>query len=138
MLLGADRVSVSRWVPAWVVSHAKPACRSVIQRSVDEGSKGCASLEENRVSPGGRSWLCHDDSDFCCVVFLCCRARELSLDNTRDSPFALLAKENDIMWGGGMPDDITIIAIRVTDKAQSSADVSESDAISVFVEVWRS
>ena len=23
----------------------------------------------------------------------------------RDSPFAVLAKENDIMWGGGMPDD---------------------------------
>lgn len=52
-----------------------------------------------------------------------CRARELSLDNTRDSPFALLAKENDIMWGGGMPDDITIVALRVINKSKSSAGV---------------
>lgn len=44
---------------------------------------------------------------------LCRRARELSLDQKRDSPFAILAKENDIMWGGGMPDDCTIVAIRV-------------------------
>ena len=40
------------------------------------------------------------------------RARELSLDTMIDSPFAILAKENDIMWGGGMPDDITVIAAR--------------------------
>ena len=26
------------------------------------------------------------------------RAQELSLDNTVDSPFAILAKDNDIMW----------------------------------------
>ncbi len=44
---------------------------------------------------------------------LCRRARELSLDQRRDSPFAILAKENDIMWGGGMPDDCTVVAIRV-------------------------
>ena len=31
----------------------------------------------------------------------------------KDSPFALLAKENDIMWGGGMPDDTTVIVLRV-------------------------
>lgn len=30
------------------------------------------------------------------------KARENSLDSTTDSPFALLAKENDIMWSGGM------------------------------------
>lgn len=40
-------------------------------------------------------------------------SRELSLDNNRDSPFAILAKENDIMWGGGMPDDTTVIVARV-------------------------
>ena len=40
-------------------------------------------------------------------------ARVLSLDQSRDSPFALLAKENDIMWGGGMPDDTTVIVARV-------------------------
>jgi protein phosphatase PTC7 len=32
---------------------------------------------------------------------LCEKAREASLDPTLDSPFALLAKENDIMWSGG-------------------------------------
>lgn len=44
---------------------------------------------------------------------LCQKARENSLDNTIDSPFALLAKENDIMWSGGMPDDCTVIAMHV-------------------------
>jgi protein phosphatase PTC7 len=46
------------------------------------------------------------------------KAYELSLDRTRDSPFARLAKENDLMWGGGMPDDITIIAARVMKKQE--------------------
>lgn len=32
---------------------------------------------------------------------LCKQAREKSLDPTTDSPFAILAKENDIMWSGG-------------------------------------
>ena len=32
---------------------------------------------------------------------LCRKARENSLDSSIDSPFALLAKENDIMWSGG-------------------------------------
>jgi protein phosphatase PTC7 len=41
------------------------------------------------------------------------QARLLSLDKERDSPFAILAKENDIMWGGGMPDDTTVIVARV-------------------------
>ena len=41
------------------------------------------------------------------------KARELSLDKTKDSPFALLAKDNDIMWSGGMPDDTTVVLARV-------------------------
>ena len=41
------------------------------------------------------------------------KAREMSLDKNRDSPFALLAKENDIMWGGGMPDDTSVLVARV-------------------------
>mmetsp|Transcript_12041 Transcript_12041/g.17652 ORF Transcript_12041/g.17652 Transcript_12041/m.17652 type:complete len:622 (-) Transcript_12041:419-2284(-) len=45
------------------------------------------------------------------------RARENSLDNSIDSPFALLAKENDIMWSGGMPDDCSTIVIHVVGKA---------------------
>lgn len=44
---------------------------------------------------------------------LCEKARENSLNNAIDSPFALLAKENDIMWSGGMPDDCTVIAMHV-------------------------
>ena len=44
---------------------------------------------------------------------LCKKARENSLDSSLDSPFALLAKDNDIMWSGGMPDDCTVIAMHV-------------------------
>jgi len=51
---------------------------------------------------------------------LCQKARENSLDGSIDSPFALLAKENDIMWSGGMPDDCTVLAMHVVGK-QSNA-----------------
>eukprot|EP00607_Mallomonas_marina_P006683 CAMPEP_0182437756 /NCGR_PEP_ID=MMETSP1167-20130531/85259_1 /TAXON_ID=2988 /ORGANISM="Mallomonas Sp, Strain CCMP3275" /LENGTH=448 /DNA_ID=CAMNT_0024630787 /DNA_START=507 /DNA_END=1853 /DNA_ORIENTATION=+ len=44
---------------------------------------------------------------------LCQKAREFSLDHFRDSPFAVLAKENDIMWSGGMPDDTTVVVMKV-------------------------
>ncbi len=50
---------------------------------------------------------------------LAMRAQELSLDSDVDSPFALLAKDNDIMWGGGRPDDITVIVSRVVDTVES-------------------
>ena len=53
------------------------------------------------------------------------RAQELSLDASVDSPFALLAKDNDIMWGGGRPDDITVIVSTIVD-------TSEHEAPSVF------
>jgi protein phosphatase PTC7 len=48
---------------------------------------------------------------------LCKQAREKSLDPTTDSPFAILAKENDIMWSGGMPDDCTVIAMHVVGRS---------------------
>lgn len=51
---------------------------------------------------------------------LCEKAREASLDPTLDSPFAILAKENDIMWSGGMPDDCTVIVAHVV--GQSAED----------------
>ncbi|KAK1734847.1 protein-serine/threonine phosphatase, PP2C family [Skeletonema marinoi] len=54
---------------------------------------------------------------------LCQKARENSLDNTVDSPFALLAKENDIMWSGGMPDDCTVVAMHVVGKPANLNDV---------------
>ena len=41
--------------------------------------------------------------------------QELSHDDSRDSPFAVLAKDNDIMWSGGRPDDITVIAARIVE-----------------------
>lgn len=44
---------------------------------------------------------------------LCRQARENSLNNEVDSPFAILAKENDIMWSGGMPDDCTVLCFHV-------------------------
>lgn len=44
-------------------------------------------------------------------------AYEKSLDRKLDSPFARLAKESDLLWSGGMPDDITIIVGRVRRKA---------------------
>ena len=53
------------------------------------------------------------------------RAQELSLDSSVDSPFALLAKDNDIMWGGGRPDDITVIVSTIVD-------TSEHEVPSVF------
>ena len=45
------------------------------------------------------------------------KARAMSLDKNRDSPFALLAKENDIMCGGGMPDDTSVVVARVIKEA---------------------
>ena len=41
-------------------------------------------------------------------------ARANSVDDTKDGPFAILAKENDIIYvHGGMPDDTTVICLRV-------------------------
>lgn len=44
------------------------------------------------------------------------KARENSLSK-EDSPFAILAKENDIMWSGGMPDDCTVICLHVVGRS---------------------
>lgn len=51
---------------------------------------------------------------------LATRALELSLDSSVDSPFAILAKENDILWGGGRPDDITVIVSTIVDISTSA------------------
>jgi protein phosphatase PTC7 len=52
---------------------------------------------------------CMDDLS----TMLTVKAREQSLDKTKDSPFAILAKDNDILWSGGMPDDTTVVCARV-------------------------
>jgi len=54
------------------------------------------------------------------------KARENSLDNSVDSPFAILAKENDIMWSGGMPDDCTIVAMHVVGAPAMGDEVNEA------------
>ncbi len=51
---------------------------------------------------------------------LASKAREKMLDNDCDSPFALLAKENDIVWSGGMPDDCTVVVMRTFEKQDST------------------
>lgn len=43
---------------------------------------------------------------------LCEKARENSLDSSIDSPFALLAKDNDIMWSGGKSFDVVTTFLR--------------------------
>ena len=48
------------------------------------------------------------------------RAQTLSLDKDTDSPFAILAKDNDILWGGGRPDDITVIVSRIIQSSDPS------------------
>ncbi|CAH0478247.1 unnamed protein product [Peronospora belbahrii] len=56
------------------------------------------------------------------------KAYDLSLDRSRDSPFARLAKENDLLWGGGVPDDITVIASRVTKHKTREERIAEAAA----------
>ncbi len=51
---------------------------------------------------------------------LASKAREKMLDNDCNSPFALLAKDNDILWSGGMPDDCTVIVMRTFEKQGST------------------
>ena len=47
------------------------------------------------------------------ALTLVATARARSLDRSVDSPFALAAKDCDIMWGGGRPDDVTVLAVRL-------------------------
>ena len=56
----------------------------------------------------------HSDKSGSLAERLCDEARRRSLDDAVDSPFALLAKENDVMWGGGMPDDVTVVCLEVS------------------------
>ncbi|CAI5744705.1 unnamed protein product [Peronospora destructor] len=63
------------------------------------------------------------------------KAYDLSLDRSRDSPFARLAKENDMLWGGGIPDDITVIASRVTKyktKGENIAEAAAAEAEAIY------
>lgn len=52
-------------------------------------------------------------------------ARMNSLDSSKDSPFAILAKENDIFWSGGMPDDCTVVAMHIVGEEASDSAASK-------------
>ncbi|KAF4031909.1 Stage II sporulation protein E (SpoIIE) [Phytophthora infestans] len=62
------------------------------------------------------------------------KAYELSLDRSKDSPFARLAKENDLLWGGGIPDDITIITARVSKHKTTEEKNAEAAAVAAVIE----
>ncbi|RYG65439.1 CBS domain-containing protein [archaeon] len=75
----------------WEARHFSPATEDSVNARSSKGNEAVQALAEQLVR----------------------MAREVSLDTHRDSPFAILAKENDIMWGGGMPDDTTVIVARI-------------------------
>jgi len=70
---------------------------------------GDISAREKRWRMGNSLTLVSQENIGDLAADLCNLARESSLDSSTDSPFAILAKENDIMWSGGMPDDCTVI-----------------------------
>jgi len=70
---------------------------------------GDISAREKRWRMGNSLTLVSQENIGDLAEDLCNLARESSLDSSTDSPFAILAKENDIMWSGGMPDDCTVI-----------------------------
>lgn len=74
---------------------------------------GDIAARERRWSMGNS--LAHISQEFVQELadLLCAKAREQSLWKDVDSPFAILAKENDIMWSGGMPDDCAVHVVHV-------------------------
>jgi protein phosphatase PTC7 len=74
---------------------------------------GDVVARERRWQMGNSLTLLSSESISDLAEALLQKARENSLDSTVDSPFAVLAKENDIMWSGGMPDDCTITVLHI-------------------------
>ena len=81
----------------------------IINEVSDWELKYFTSTDDTLQSPKKNSQIAMDKLAKQLVI----KAREMSLDPLRDSPFAVLAKDNDIMWGGGRPDDTTVIVARV-------------------------
>jgi hypothetical protein len=79
-------------------------------------TRSCHDVQTTEATVGARSASYSADAMNVLAKRIVMKARELSLDKNRDSPFAVLAKENDIMWGGGMPDDTTVVVARVAAK----------------------
>jgi len=63
---------------------------------------GDIAARERRWALGDSLTLLSSEKVGSLATELCEIARESSLDSTKDSPFAMLAKDNDIMWSGGM------------------------------------
>jgi protein phosphatase PTC7 len=62
---------------------------------------GDIAAREQRWKMGNSMSLLSSEQTTELASSFCDRARENSLDKNTDSPFAILAKENDIMWSGG-------------------------------------
>jgi len=78
---------------------------------------GDIAARERRWALGDSLTLLSSEKVGSLATELCEIARESSLDSTKDSPFAMLAKDNDIMWSGGMPDDCTVIVAHVVGRS---------------------
>jgi protein phosphatase PTC7 len=63
---------------------------------------GDIAAREKRWAMGNSLTILSSEKVGSLATELCEKARENSLDSSKDSPFALLAKDNDIMWSGGM------------------------------------
>lgn len=86
---------------------------------------GDIAAREQRWEMGNSLTLMSSEQVEDLATSLCNLAREKSLDSATDSPFAILAKENDIMWSGGMPDDCTVVVAHVVGRA--AGDVMDKD-----------
>jgi len=97
-------------------------CEIALKWEKKHGFIGAGDVEarDKRWSDGGSMAKLSSDVIGDLAKDLCDRARRNSLDSTKDSPFAILAKENDIMWSGGMPDDCTVVAVHVVGKETDS------------------
>lgn len=62
---------------------------------------GDIAAREKRWAMGNSLTLLSKERVGDLAMTLCEKARQYSLDSAKDSPFAILAKENDIMWSGG-------------------------------------
>lgn len=87
---------VSKWEKKWYGQNVNTtAMAKAIQVPSDFGEKANTDLAQILVK----------------------KSRDYSIDEEKDSPFAILAKENDILWRGGMPDDTTVIVMRIYAKS---------------------
>ena len=83
------------------------------EKENDLVGEGGIQAREARWARGDSKTVVSQQNISSFAMRLCEKARENSLNPQLDSPFAMLAKENDIMWSGGMPDDCTVVVIHV-------------------------